>query len=172
VKDLRSFSRLGESTRKPVDLHEGLDVSLRLLESRWRDRITVHREYGTLPLVECDAGQMNQVLMNVLANACDAIDGTGNIWITTHDDGPTVTITIRDDGAGMPADVVERIFEPFFTTKDVGHGTGLGLAISHGVVTAHGGKIEPESTVGVGTTFRIVLPTSETKLDSVASGGR
>jgi signal transduction histidine kinase len=172
VKDLRSFSRLGEATRKPVDLHEGLDVSLRLLDSRWRDRITVHRDYGTLPLVECDAGQMNQVLMNVLANACDAIDGPGNIWITTHDDGPTVTITIRDDGAGMTADVKERIFEPFFTTKDVGHGTGLGLAISHGVVTAHGGRIEPESTPGEGTTFRIILPTSETKLDSVASGGR
>ena len=84
VKDLRSFSRLGEARRKAVDLHEGLEVSLRLLEPRWRDRITIHRDYGELPLVECDPGQMNQVFMNVLANACDAIEGPGNVWVTTR----------------------------------------------------------------------------------------
>ena len=87
VSDLRSFSRLGEATRKPVDLHDGLDTTLRLLEPRWRDRITVHRDYGDLPPVECDPGQLNQVFMNVLANACDAIATRGNIWITTRADG-------------------------------------------------------------------------------------
>jgi signal transduction histidine kinase len=158
VKDLRSFSRLGEARRKASDLHEGLDVSLRLLEPRWRDRVTVHRDFGELPPVDCDPGQVNQVFMNVLANACDAIPGKGNVWVTTrHGDG-VVVVEIRDDGGGIPPDVMSRIFDPFFTTKDVGSGTGLGLAVSHSVIAAHGGKIEVESAPGRGATFRITLP--------------
>jgi len=173
VKDLRSFSRLGEATRKPVDLHEELEVSLRLLEPRWRDRIAIHRDYGPLPPVECDPGQLNQVFMNVLANACDAIAGQGNLWLTTRAQGDGVRIGVRDDGAGMAPEVVGRIFDPFFTTKDVGAGTGLGLAISHGVVAAHGGRIEVESAPGKGATFRIVLPVAQpASLDRVASDGR
>ncbi|TMB18624.1 MAG: GAF domain-containing protein [Deltaproteobacteria bacterium] len=158
VKDLRSFSRLGEAARKAADLHEGLEVTLRLLEPRWRERIAIHRDYGTLPPVECDPGQLNQVFMNLLANACDAIAGTGDIWITTRADGAGVSVAIRDDGAGIPPDVLGRIFDPFFTTKDVGGGTGLGLAVSHSVVAAHGGRIDVESTSGAGSTFRITLP--------------
>ena len=158
VKDLRSFSRLGETARKAADLHEGLEVTLRLLEPRWRERIAIHRDYGTLPPVECDPGQLNQVFMNLLANACDAIAGTGDIWITTRADGAGVSVAIRDDGAGIPPDVLGRIFDPFFTTKDVGGGTGLGLAVSHSVVAAHGGRIDVESTSGAGSTFRITLP--------------
>ena len=177
VQDLRSFSRLGEATRKPVDLGEGIDTSLRLLESRWRDRITVHRDYGQVPQVECDPGQLNQVFMNVLANACDAVaeggNVSGNIWISTRLDGDGVEVAIRDDGPGIAPEVLGRIFDPFFTTKDVGGGTGLGLAISHGIVAAHGGRIDVESTPGVGTTVRIRLPIVQGKsLDSVASGGR
>jgi len=133
-------------------------VTLRLLEPRWRERIALHRDYGTLPPVECDPGQLNQVFMNLLANACDAIAGTGNIWITTRADGAGVSVAIRDDGAGIPPDVLGRIFDPFFTTKDVGGGTGLGLAVSHSVVAAHGGRIDVESTSGAGSTFRITLP--------------
>ncbi|HUE30689.1 MAG TPA: ATP-binding protein [Verrucomicrobiae bacterium] len=158
VKDLRSFSRLGEATRKAVDLHEGLEVTLRLLEPRWRERITVHRDYGALPPVECDPGQLNQVFMNLLTNACDAIAGTGNIWVTTRAEGGAVSVAIRDDGAGIPPAVLGRIFDPFFTTKDVGRGTGLGLAVSHAVVAAHGGRIDVESAPGAGSTFRVVLP--------------
>jgi len=173
VKDLRSFSRLGEATRKPVDLHEGLEVSLRLLEPRWRDRIAIHRDYGPLPPVECDPGQLNQVFMNVLANACDAIADQGNLWLTTRAQSDSVRIGIRDDGAGMAPEVVGRIFDPFFTTKDVGAGTGLGLAISHGVVAAHGGRIEVESAPGKGATFRIILPVARpASLDRAASDGR
>jgi signal transduction histidine kinase len=168
VRDLRSFSRLDEAVRKSVDLHEGLDVSIRLLEHRWRDRITIHRDYGALPLVECDPGQVNQIFVNVLANACDAIRGSGNLWIATRADDETVTVTIRDDGPGMPSEVRARIFDPFFTTKDVGSGTGLGLAISHGIVAAHGGRIEVESEEGAGATFVIVLPTHVLALDSKA----
>jgi signal transduction histidine kinase len=173
VQDLRSFSRLGEATRKPVDLHDGLDTTLRLLESRWRDHITIHRDYGDLPLVECDPGQINQVLMNVLANACDAVAGGGTIWITTRSEGDAVEIVIRDDGPGIPPEVREHIFDPFFTTKDVGRGTGLGLAISHQVVSAHGGRIEVESAPGAGTAVHITIPAGHARsLDSAASGGR
>jgi two-component system NtrC family sensor kinase len=172
VKDLRSFSRLQEATRKRADLHEGVEVSLRLLEPRWRGRITLHRDYGVLPLVECDPGQMNQVFMNVLANACEAITGTGNIWVSTRPEGDTVSVTIRDDGPGIAPEAVGHIFDPFFSTKDVGRGTGLGLAISHGVVAAHGGRIEVETVPGAGASFRIVLPVAlAASLDRAASGG-
>jgi signal transduction histidine kinase len=174
VKDLRSFSRLGETMRQSADLHDGLEVSLRLLESRWKDRITIHRDYGTLPLVQCDPAQLNQVFLNVLGNACDAIRGRGNVWITTRADDDAVSITVRDDGAGIPADTLGHIFDPFFTTKDVGGGTGLGLAISHSVVGAHGGRIEVESAPGAGATFRIILPVvvRDVVLDMVASSNR
>src|SRR2546422_1370527 len=144
VKDLRSFSRLGEATRKRVDLHEGLEMSLRLLEPRWRERIAIHRDYGTLPPVECDPGQLNQVFMNLLANACDAIPERGNLWLTTRAEGDRVRVTIRDDGVGMAPEVVGRIFDPFFTTKDVGGGTGLGLAISQGVVRSEERRVGKE----------------------------
>src|SRR2546430_13572534 len=164
VKDLRSFSRLGEATRKAVDLHEGLEVTLRLLEPRWRERIAVHRDYGALPPVECDPGQLNQVFMNLLANACDAIAGTGNIWVMTRAEGDTVSVAIRDDGAGIPPAVLGRIFDPFFTTKDVGRGTGLGLAVSHAVVAAHGGR------VGVARAPRARSPFPPTP--PVGAGGR
>jgi signal transduction histidine kinase len=158
VQDLRTFSRLDEASRKEVDLHDGIEVTLRLLEPRWRGRITIHRDYGTLPPVECDPGQLNQAFMNILANACDAIVGDGNIWITTRSEDERVTVVIRDDGPGIAADVIGRIFDPFFTTKDVGSGTGLGLAISHTVIAAHGGRIAVDSGPGTGTTFRIALP--------------
>src|SRR2546428_11924049 len=94
VKDLRSFSRLGEATRKAADLHQGLEVTLRLLEPRWRERITIHRDFGTLPLVECDPAQLNQVFMNLLANACDAIATRGNLWITTRAEGGRVPVAV------------------------------------------------------------------------------
>src|SRR5438034_314658 len=136
--------------------------------------IEIHRDYGTLPPVECDPGQVNQVFMNVLANACDAIPGRGNLWLTTRAEGDRVRVTIRDDGVGMAPEVVGRIFDPFFTTKDVGGGTGLGLAISHGVLAAHGGRIEVDSSPGRGATFRNVLPLTQpaASLDRAASGAR
>jgi len=171
VKDLRTFSRLHEAQRKAVDLREGLEVSIRLLEARFRDRVTLHREFGAVPLVECDPGQLNQVFMNVLANACEAIDGRGNVWVTTEAGDDHVVVTIRDDGHGMSPEIARRIFDPFFTTKDVGAGTGLGLAISHGVVESHGGRIEVETAPGAGSTFRIVLPiVADVSLDRAAGG--
>jgi signal transduction histidine kinase len=158
VNDLRTFSRVGEALPRPVDIRDGIEVSLRLLRPRWADRITIHRDYGELPPMEAAPGQLNQVFMNLLANACDAIAGSGNIWITTASDGTDLAVTVRDDGVGIPAENLPRIFDPFFTTKPHGKGTGIGLAISHGIVAAHGGRIEVSSRPGEGTIFRVVFP--------------
>jgi signal transduction histidine kinase len=158
VQDLRVYSRVGETRPLPMDLHEGIDASLRLLRPRWVDRIEIHREYGPLPRVEAAAGQVNQVFMNILANACDAIETRGNIWIRTAHDGATVSVTIRDDGCGIAAERRGRVFDPFFTTKPVGKGTGLGLAISASIVHDHGGTIDVESEPGSGSTFTVRLP--------------
>jgi len=158
VRDMRTFSGPGSQHPKPVDVHEGLDMTLRLLRQRWDGRIEIHRSYGALPAVEAAPGQINQVFMNVLANACDAIETTGNIWIRTSADDAVVRIRVRDDGLGIaPADL-GRVFDPFFTTKPVGSGTGLGLAISHGIVTHHGGTIDVQSTLGTSTEVTITLP--------------
>jgi signal transduction histidine kinase len=162
VQDLRTFSRLGETQPKPTDLHDALEVSLRLLRPRWVDRITIHREYGPLASVEVIPGQINQVFMNVLANACDAIKDRGNLWIRTAGDDTHVTVAIRDDGAGIPAEHVGRVFDPFFTTKPVGQGTGLGLAITQGIVSHHRGTIRVKTDPQWGTEFEIVLPTNGT----------
>jgi signal transduction histidine kinase len=166
VRDLRAFSRLGEATRKPADLHEGLEVTLRLLEARWRDRIDVHRDFGALPAVECDAAQLNQAFMNVLVNACDAIRGRGNIWITTRAELDAVTITIRDDGPGIAPGALERLFDPLSPAKG-----GFGLAITKDIIGAHGGRITVESEAGGGATFRITLPTTGATPSRVAETG-
>jgi signal transduction histidine kinase len=169
VKDLRTFSRVGESSRKPFDVVDAVDVSLRLLAPRWRDRIAIHRAVGNVPLVDGDPGQLNQVFVNVLANACDAIEREGNIWVTIDSEDTWVILTVRDDGIGMSDEVRQRVFEPFFTTKGVGAGTGLGLAISYNIVAAHDGRIDVESSPGRGTTVRIRLPVATPREHAVRS---
>lgn len=158
VQDLRTFSRASEAERVATNLEEGIEVSIRLLQTRWEGRIEIERDYAALPAVEVVPGQMNQVFMNLLANACDAIEGPGHIRVTTRRVGEEVRIAIADDGSGIAEADLGRLFDPFFTTKPQGHGTGLGLSISHGIVADHGGRIEVESTQGRGTTFTIVLP--------------
>ena len=158
VQNLRNFSRLDEAEFKAVDLHEGIESTLSLLRNEMKNRIAVHRQFGKLPEVFCHPGHLNQVFMNLLLNAVQAIEGKGNIWIRTELRGEEVVIEIRDDGRGIPPEVREKIFDPFFTTKPVGQGTGLGLSISYNIVKEHGGRIEVESAPGQGTTFRIFLP--------------
>lgn len=159
VKNLRSFSRLDEAVQKAADLHEGLDSTLVLLGSKVRDGIRVEKEYGALPLVECFPSQLNQVFMNLLVNAIQAMDERGTLTIRTERPGPnTVRVSIADTGKGIPPDILAKIFDPFFTTKPVGEGTGLGLSISHEIIAKHRGRLTVESQVGVGTTFRIELP--------------
>ena len=163
VADLRMFSHLGDHAAESLDIHEAIEVTLRLLGPRWIDRITIHRDFGRVPLVEAAPGEINQVLMNVLTNACDAVETGGNVWITTRSDGTQLALTVRDDGAGIPPEHVPRIFDPFFTTKPVGKGTGLGLAISRSIIDAHGGSITVATGSGRGTTFTITLPLTATR---------
>jgi signal transduction histidine kinase len=158
VKDLRTFSRMDENEFKPVDIHDGIDSTLLLLHHKMQNRITVHKNYGKIPHVECLPGKLNQVFMNILTNSIQAIRGEGEIFIETSSIKDKVKISIRDDGMGMPPEVRDHIFEPFFTTRSVGEGTGLGLSISYSIIEEHAGTIEVASEPGEGTEFIITLP--------------
>ncbi len=158
VLDLRVFSRTDDIGLVLVDLHEGIESTLNLLAKQYKERIIVHRDYGCLPLVECYPGQINQVFMNLLQNAAQAIQNQGDVWIKTVSDGGWVRIVIKDNGIGISEDHLSRIFDPFFTTKSVGSGTGLGLSISYGIIEKHGGKIRVTSKLHEGTEFTIELP--------------
>jgi signal transduction histidine kinase len=179
VLSLRSFSRLDEADMKPVNIHEGLDNTLLILHHRLKPKhgeggIQVLKHYGDLPPVECYAGQLNQVLMNLLTNAIDALEempkdapetGTDpkitipKITIQTEAvGGDRIQIRISDNGPGIPDAIKTKLFDPFFTTKPVGKGTGLGLSISHQIIEKHGGTLTCESVVPHGTTFTIQIP--------------
>ena len=156
---LRNFSRLEEAQIKQVDIHEGLENTLQLLTGELKNRIKVTKHFEKLPKVNCYPSQLNQVFMNVLSNAAQAIEEEGEIVITTSKlSGDRVEVSIRDSGKGMSKGTVEKIFDPFFTTKGIGSGTGLGLSISYGVIQKHGGDILVSSEPGKGTEFKIILP--------------
>ncbi|RMB60519.1 sensor histidine kinase [Dokdonia sinensis] len=167
VKGLRNFSRLDQNVVKNTNINEGLESTLAILHSSFKDRVTVVKDYGNIPEITCLPGEINQVFMNILSNAIQAIEGTGSIFITTESNGDDVLIKIRDTGSGMPEAVKQKIFEPFFTTKDVGKGTGLGLSISYGIVKKHKGSISVISEIGQGTTFHIQLPIKQEKNTSL-----
>lgn len=160
VQNLRLFSRLDEAELKPVDLNEGIEATLRLLSMYYKSgRIRLLRDYGELPQVNCYAAQLNQVWMNLLVNAAQAIgEVEGEVRIKTHCEGENVIVSVSDTGAGIKPEHLKNIFDPFFTTKPVGEGTGLGLSISHGVIVRHGGAIVVDSTPAGGTTFTITMP--------------
>jgi len=160
VKSLRNFSRLDESAHKPADLHEGLESTLTLIRHLIKDRVTVHREYGSIPLVPCHPNQLNQVFLNLLVNAAQSIEGNGEITIRTGlvAAGDMVSVEVHDTGTGIAPEHLGKIFDPGFTTKGVGVGTGLGLSISYRIVSAHQGRIEVDSAPGRGTSFRVLLP--------------
>lgn len=162
VLGLRNFSRLDESQIKQVDFNQVFDSTLDLLSGEIKNRIQIIKSFEKLPLVNCYATQVSQVIMNILTNAVQAIDGTGNIWLTTkkttYQGVPSILLSIQDSGMGMPPEVQEKIFDPFFSTKGVGQGTGLGLSISYGIIENHGGHIEVKSQVGIGTEFIIYIP--------------
>jgi signal transduction histidine kinase len=162
VMDLRSFSRMDQAELQDVDLHHEIDRTLALMEPRLKGAIRVEREYGDLPEVRCYPGQLNQVFLNLLMNACDVLEAGGTITIRTQRSGPGVRLEFHDDGPGIPADVQSRLFDPFFTTKPVGQGTGLGLSLAHDSIDRHGGRIRVESELGQGTRFIIDLPLDAT----------
>jgi signal transduction histidine kinase len=161
VRDLKTFARKDVQGIKPTDLHHSLDATISLLRHELGDRITIRKDYGEIGLAEVDPAQINQVFLNVLHNALQAIDGFGTITITTRREGDRLCIAIRDTGRGIAPEHLPRIFEPFFTTKPVGQGTGLGLSLSHRIVTEHGGQITVASEVGRGTEFVIELPAQQ-----------
>ncbi|MEO0968165.1 MAG: ATP-binding protein [Cyanobacteria bacterium J06639_18] len=189
VKSLRNFSRLDESEYKQADIHEGIDSTLMILQNRLKVKpesygIEIIKEYGELPLVECYPGQLNQVFMNLIGNAIDALDeyqqkgkqeksmglSTGDVKATKNQiriytqtlDSEFVTICIADNGPGIPKEIISRLFDPFFTTKEVGKGTGLGLAISHQIIVEkHNGTLECLSRIGEGTEFIIKIPITQ-----------
>ncbi len=163
VKGLRTFSRLDEDVLKIAGIHEGLDSTLILLRNKYKDRIEIQKKYGNIPDIECYPGQLNQVFMNIISNAIDAIDNKGIITITTSKANGKVLISIKDTGQGIPEKIRNKIFEPFFTTKDVGQGTGLGLSISHGIIEKHHGTIKVISEIGAGSEFVISLPVKQGK---------
>jgi two-component system, NtrC family, sensor kinase len=177
IQTLRNFSRVDEAKFKQADIHEGLESTLLILNNRLkakasRQKIKVIKEYGELPKIECHPGQLNQVFMNILANAIDALEeNSSQAEKTANSPTPTITIRteaidnhsirirIKDNGPGIPEDTIVRLFDPFFTTKPVGKGTGLGLSISHQIVVEkHGGKLQCLSEPGQGTEFIIEIP--------------
>lgn len=158
VKSLKSFARLDQAELEFVDLHEGIDSTLTLLQHLLKDRIELIKNYGQLPELRCYVSQINQVFMNLLTNAAQAISGRGTITITTRHEGNFAVIEIADTGIGIAPEHLKHIFDPGFTTKGVGVGTGLGLAISYRIVENHRGSIEVQSKPGKGTTFTVRLP--------------
>jgi two-component system, NtrC family, sensor kinase len=158
VLDLRTFSRLDEGEFKTVDVVETIDAVLLLLKHKMNGRILVEKHFVAERELYCYAGRLHQVLMNLIANAVDAITGEGHIIITTSRTPEDFLISVRDTGGGIAEAIRGKIFDPFFTTKPVGQGTGLGLAISYGIMQDHGGSIEVQSELGVGTEFIVKIP--------------
>lgn len=158
VQSLKDFSHVGESVWQQADLHQGIDSTLNIVANEIKYKASVEKHYGALPAVTCVASQLNQVFMNLLVNAGQAIKERGVITIRSGAQNDWVWVSIADTGSGIPAQILQRIFEPFFTTKAVGSGTGLGLSLSYGIVSQHGGRIEVVSTPGEGTMFTVHLP--------------
>ncbi len=161
VSSLRNFARLDEADLKTADLHEGLESTLTLVHHELKNRIEVEKDYGDIPAIRCHPNQINQVFMNLLVNASQAIDGKGKISIRTFREGDIVNVQFSDSGVGIPPEDLPRIFDPGFTTKGVGVGTGLGLSICFKIAQDHGGRIDVESEVGRGSTFTVRLPILE-----------
>jgi signal transduction histidine kinase len=158
VQDLKDFSHISDSEVQWANLEDGLESTLNVVWNELKYKAEVVRDYGKLPEVECIPSQLNQVFMNLLVNAGQAIPERGIITLRTRQAGENVEIEITDTGPGIPPEIINRIFDPFFTTKPVGSGTGLGLSITHSILRKHHGQIDVSSELGKGTTFRITLP--------------
>lgn len=167
VRNLKDFSHIDKATQQFSNINAGLKSTLTIVRNELKYKAQVIEEYGDIPELWCYPQQLNQVFMNILINAGQAILERGTITIKTYQEGENIVAEIRDTGCGIPNEYLSRIFEPFFTTKEVGKGTGLGLSISYGIVQKHDGQIEVRSRVNGGTTFCIILPI--TKAEAPAS---
>jgi two-component system NtrC family sensor kinase len=159
VQDLKDFSHVDEAEQQEADLNAGIESTLNVVWNEIKYKAEVIRELGDIPPVRCVPAQINQVFMNLLVNAAQAIERRGRIILRSGQEDGFVWCEIEDNGKGMSADVQQRIFEPFFTTKPVGKGTGLGLSLSYDIIVKkHGGRLDVRSTPGVGSCFRLSLP--------------
>jgi signal transduction histidine kinase len=158
IRSLKSFSRLDQAEFQDADINEGIKSVLVLTNNLLKRRITVHEEYEELPPVRCFPGQLNQVIMNIIVNASQAINGEGEIFIHTYQQDGYLYISIRDTGAGIAKEDMQKIFEPGFTTKGVGIGLGLGLYISYNIIRNHSGEILVNSEPGKGAEFIVMIP--------------
>ncbi len=160
VRGLKSFSRIDEARLQAADINECLEATLNIVWNELKYKAAVTKEYGDIPRTLCNPQQLNQVFMNLLVNAAQAIAKQGEIRIRTSHENNWILVSIADTGCGIAAENLTRIFEPFFTTKEVGKGTGLGLSISYDIIKKHGGDIAVASEPGRGTTFTVKIPWS------------
>ena len=159
VQDLKEFSHVDEAEWQEANINDGIDSTLNVVWAELKYKAEVLREFAQLPPVRCIPAQVNQVFMNLLVNAAQAIDGRGKITVRSGVDGGSVWVEVEDTGKGMAPDVAKRIFEPFFTTKPIGKGTGLGLSLSYDIIVKrHGGHFDVSSEPGKGSRFRVTLP--------------
>jgi signal transduction histidine kinase len=159
VEDLKNFSRVDRAEFSYEDLNQAIESTLSIAWNEIKGKAEVIKDYGALPMVYCNTGQINQVFLNILINASHAIETKGEIRITTWSEDDCVYVKISDSGRGIPPEHLKHVFEPFFTTKEVGQGMGLGLAIAYDIiVNKHGGRIEVESSPDIGTTFIVTMP--------------
>ncbi len=158
VQSLRTFVRLDEAQMKTADLNQGLASTVRIVRSLCKERIEIIEQYAQLPPIMCHHGELNQVFLNLLTNAMQAIADTGQIWVSSEMHDRQIVVTVRDTGEGMSAATLAHLGEPFFTTRPVGVGTGLGLAISFGIIERHHGQLRFTSTPGQGTIATVTLP--------------
>jgi len=158
VQDLKDFSHIDQAEWKSADINRGLESTLNIAANEIKYKAEVIRDFGEIPAIECLPQQLNQVFMNLLVNAAQSIDERGTITVRTRPTTDGIAIEIADTGHGIPPEQLTRIFDPFFTTKPIGEGTGLGLSLAYGIINKHQGRIEVQSQVGHGTTFRITLP--------------
>jgi len=162
VQDLKDFSHIGETDWHWADVHKGIDSTLNIVSNEIKYKADVVKHYGSLPRIECLPSQLNQVFMNLLVNAAHAIgDERGVITVRTIVENEEVRLEFSDNGSGITPENLKRIFDPFFTTKAVGKGTGLGLSLAYSIIGKHHGKIEVDSELGRGTTFRLLLPVTQ-----------
>ena len=158
AQSLKDFSRLDRSRHGQFNVNDGLDKTLLITKNKLKNKVTVHKHYSDVPLINCSPSQVNQVFLNLITNAADAIEEKGEIVIRTSSDGDSVCISIADTGCGITEEQMSKIRDPFFTTKEVGKGTGLGLSIVDQIVTAHDGELRMESEPGKGTIVSVILP--------------
>jgi signal transduction histidine kinase len=157
IQDLKGFARIANESAM-ADINEGIESTINIIWNELKYKAKLEKEFSKIPLTKCNLGQLNQVFMNILLNAVQAIEIQGEIRVKTWTESNSIFISIADTGTGIPSEILTRIFEPFFTTKEVGKGTGLGLSVTYDIIKRHEGEIRVESELGKGTTFTIIIP--------------